>query len=268
MSRLTTLAVVLLVPLAGRSDPPVFVKIEEREGKLAAQVTTTKYQSVQQAVTVVENGAPVTRTVTRVVPVTVTEYRVLTAEAGDFFTPTGDRLDPKKLSDVLKKGAVLAVSRDGKSVDPEAVKTHKEVVAVLVPKGVAVVQTEPMKALADEAPFAADATLMDGAVVFDRYAVVNQEVPIQEKRALPGGKVETVTVKKKIPITRREAVSLDPKRTQVLRLDGTVVPPAEWAGLFKGKTKVFVSPGGKAVPDELRAANKDAVAVVVIKPGK
>ena len=63
----------------------------------------------------------------------------------------------------------------------------------------------------------------------------------------------------------REAVALDPKLTQVLQLDGKTVPPADWESLLKDKSKVIVSPGGKSIPEELRAANKDIVAVIVIK---
>ena len=69
-------------------------------------------------------------------------------------------------------------------------------------------------------------------------------------RGHPGRQTETVTVNAQVPITKKEAITLDPKRTQVLRLDGSVVPPADWADVLKDRTKVFVSPGGQAVPDE------------------
>jgi hypothetical protein len=268
MSRLTPLVVLVFVPLAAYSaTPPDFVKIEDKGGKLTAPITVLKYQALQQPVTAIENGRPVTRTVTQAVPVTVTESRVLDAEAGDWFTPAGEKLDPKKLGEVLKAGAVLAVSRDGKPLDPEVAKKNKEVVAVLVPKGTAVAKAEP-KDLAGEKPFASEASVKDGAVVVVRDVVTTQPAQRQETRALPGGKAEVVTVTVQVPITKRESVTLDPKRTQVLRLDGSVVPPADWADVLKDKTKVLVSPGGKEIPDELRAAHKDAVAVVVIKAAK
>jgi hypothetical protein len=268
MSRLAPLVVLLLVPLAARSaTPPDFVKIEEKDGKLTAPVTVTKYQAVTKAVAVNENGRTVTKNVTEAVPVTETAYHVLDAAAGEWFTPTGEKLDPKKLGEVLKKGAVLAVSRDGKPLDPEVTKKNKDVVAVLVPKGTAV-KDEPKTDLAAEKPFAAEASVGDGAVIIVREAVVMQTAQRQETRALPGGKAEIVTVNVQIPTTKREVVALEPKRTQVLRLDGSVVPPADWADVFKDKTKVLVSPGGKEIPDDLRAAHKDAVAVVVIKAAK
>jgi hypothetical protein len=35
--------------------------------------------------------------------------------------------------------------------------------------------------------------------------------------------------------------------------------------VISDNTKVIVSPGGKAVPDELRTAHRDAAAVVVLR---
>src|SRR4029079_11393158 len=128
-------------------------------GKLVAPVTLIKYQTAQQTVTVIENGQPTTKTVTQVAPVAETEYRVLNAEAGEFFTPSGEKLDPKKLGDVLKAGAVLAVSRDGKPLDSAVVKANKELVAVLVPKGATVAKADPPMDLAEEKPFATQASV-------------------------------------------------------------------------------------------------------------
>jgi hypothetical protein len=266
MSRLTSLVVLLMFTRSAAAAD--FVKIEEKDGKLVAQITLTKYQAVQQTVTVVENGKPVTKNITQAVPVAETAYRVLDASAGEWFAPTGEKLDPKKLGDVLKKGSVLAVSHDGKPLDAELAKKNKEVVAVLVPKGTAVAKADPPKDLGNEKPFATEASVKDGAVVVVRDVVAMQTAQRQETRGAPGGKVETVTVNVQVPITKKEAITLDPKRTQVLRLDGTTVPPADWADVLKDRTKVLVSPGGKEIPDELRAANKDAVAVVVIKAVK
>lgn len=263
MSRLTTLAVALLAPLAAWSGtPPDLVKIEDKGGKLAAPITVIKVQSVRRQETVIENGRPVTRTITQKVPVQTTEYRTLDAEAGEFYTPAGDKLDPKALGDVLKPGAVLAVSRDGKVPDPEVVKKNKEVVAVLVPKGVVAATDPPPTDLTDQKPFAAEAWVKDGSVV------VAKPVPTPPQPKLPRTRPAvrpTGAVPAAPPAPPAETHTLDPKRTQVLRMDGSVVPPADWAGLLTEKTKVIVSPGGQAIPDELRAANKDAVAVVVVK---
>jgi hypothetical protein len=265
MSRPIHLLVALLVPLAAHSaTPPDLVKIEDKDGKLTAPITVIKYQAVTKAVTVNENGRTVVKNVTEAVPVSVTESRVLDGEAGEWFTPTGEKIDPKKLGDVLKAGAILAVSRDGKPLDPEVTKKNKEVVAVLVPKGTAA-KDEPKADLAGEKPFASEASVKDGAVVVVREVKTFQTAQRQETRAIPGGKAEIVTVSVQVPITKKEAIALDPKRTQVLRLDGSVVPLADWADVLKDRTKVLVSPGGKEIPDELRAAHKDAVAVVVIK---
>jgi len=266
MSRPTPLVVLLAASLPAAAA--ALVKIEEKGGKIVAQMTLTKYQAVQQTVTVIENGKPVTKTITQAVPVAETAYHVLDAAAGEWFTPTGEKLDPKKLGEVLKKGSVLAISRDGKPLDAELVKKNKEVVAVLVPKGTVVAKADPPKDLATEKPFATEASVQDGAVVIVREGVVMQTAQRQETRGTPGGKVETVTVNVQVPITKKEAITLDPKRTQVLRLDGTAVPPADWADVLKDRTKVLVSPGGKEIPDELRAANKDAGLVVVIKAAK
>jgi hypothetical protein len=266
MSRLTPLVVLLAAALpAAAAD---FVKIEEKDGKLVAKLTLIKYQAVTRQVSVNNNGVPAVKTVTEAVPVSETAYHVLDAAAGEWFTPAGAKLDPKRLGDVLRKGAVLAVSRDGKPLDAEVVKKNREVVAVLVPKGTAVAKADPPTDLATEKPFATEASVKDGAVVVVRDVVVHQTVQQQQTRGTPGGKVETVTVNVQVPIAKKEAVTLDPKRTQVLRLDGTAVPPADWADVLKDKTKVLVSPGGQAIPDELRAAHKDAVAVVVIKAAK
>jgi len=264
MTRPTTLAVALLVPLAAWSaTPPDLVKIEDKGGKLAAPVTIVKYQSQAVTETVAENGKVVTKTVTRMVPIQVTEYRTLDAAAGEFYTPAGEKLDAKKLGDVLKAGAVLAVSRDGKVPDPEVVKKNREVVAVLVPKGVPVAKESPAKDLTDEKPFAAEAWVKDGSVVVARASAT---VPPQPKLARPRPSVRpTGEVPAPPPAPPAETHTLDPKRTQVLRMDGSVVPPSDWAALLTEKTKVIVSPGGQIVPDELRAANKEAVAVVVIK---
>jgi hypothetical protein len=266
MSRLTPLVVLLVASLpAAAAD---FIKIEEKDGKLVAQLTLTKYQAVTKAVTVNENGRTVTKNVTEAVPVTETAYHVLDAAAGEWFTPTGEKLDPKKLGEVLKKGSVLVVSHDGKPLDKEVAGKYPNLAALLVPKGAVVAKADPPKDLATEKPFATEASVKDGAVVVTRDVVVMQTVQRQETRALPGGKAEVVTVNAQIPITRKEPITLDPKRTQVLRLDGSVVPPADWADVLRDKTKVLVSPGGKEIPDELRAANKDAVAVVVIRAAK
>jgi len=260
-------AILLLVPLAARADPPAvnYVKIEDKGGKLVAPVTVIKYQTAQQTVTVIENGQPATRTVTQVVPLAETEYRVLNAEAGEFFPPSGEKLDPKKLGDVLRAGAILAVSRDGQPIDPAVGKANKELVAVLVPKGVAVAKADPPKDLAEEKPFATQASVKDGAVVVVRDVVTRQKVQQQQKKVTADGKPFTAVIDVEVPVTQREAVTLDPKRTQVLRFDGTEVPPADWGSVLKEKAKVIVAPGGKAIPDELRAAHKDAVAVLVIK---
>jgi hypothetical protein len=265
MTRSIPLALALLVPLAARAETPVrYVKIEEQGGKLAVPLTITKFQVVAETFTVIENGRPVTKTVNRSVPVTSTEMRPLTPEAGDYFTPTGERIDPKKVGDVLRKGAVLAIASEGKPLDPEVVKKNKELVAILVPKGEAAPKADP-KVAADEKPFATEASLTDGKIAIVRDVIIHQAVTRQIARKGAGGKFETVTVTENVPVTQRATLTLDPKLTQVLSLDGKVVPPADWGALIKDKTKVIVSPGGKVVPDELRTAHKDAVAVVVLK---
>ena len=264
MARYIPIALVLLVPLAARAQTPVrYVKIEEQGGKLAVPMTITKLQVVPETVTVIENGRPVTRTVNRSIPVTSTELQPLTPEAGDYFTPAGERIDPKKVGDVLKKGAVLAIASEGKPLDPEVVKKNKELVAILVPKG-ATPRAEP-KVAADEKPFATEASLKDGKIAIVRDVVIYQAVTKQIARKGAGGKFETVTVTENVPVSQRATLTLDPTLTQVLSLDGKVVPPADWGTVISDKTKVIVSPGGKVVPDELRNAHKDAAAVVVLK---
>jgi hypothetical protein len=264
MSRPITLAVALLVPLAVRSaEPPDIVKIEEKGTKLTAPVSVLKAQQQVVTETVNVNGKPATRAVTRMVPVMVTESRVLDAEAGEFYTPAGEKLDPKQLGDVLKSGAMLAVSRDGKPLTAEEAKKHKEIVAVLVPKGVPIGKDVPVKNLMDEKPFAAEASVKDGSVVVARplpTAPPPAKAPRPRPTIRPSGAPPV-----EAPAPPAETFTLDPKRTQVLRMDGSVVQPSDWAALLAEKTKVIVSPGGQVVPDELRAANKEAVAVVVIK---
>ena len=264
MTRCIPFALVLLVPVAAWPAPPQFVKIEEQDGKLTAPITVTKYQVVTEAITVIENGVAVVRTRDRTVPVTAKEMRPLTPEAGDYFTPAGERLDSKKLGDLLKKGAVLAIASDGNPLDPEVVKRNKEIVAILVPKGTAVAKADP-KIAADEKPFATEASLKDGKVVIVRDVTTFVAANKQVTRKGAGGKVETVTVTENVPVTQRASLTLDPKLTQVLSLDGRVVPPADWGTVITDKTKVIVSPGGKVVPDDLRAAHMDAAAVVVLK---
>jgi hypothetical protein len=263
MSRPITLAVALLIPLAARSGPPDLVKIEDKGGKLTAPITVIKYQVIQKQVTVVENGQPATRTITEKVPIQVTENRVLDAEAGEFYTPAGEKLDPKKLGDVLKAGAILAVSRDGKPLTAAEAKKHKDIIAVLVPRGVPAGKDAPTKDLTDEKPFAAEAWVKDGSVVVAR-PLPAPPAPKPPRLTRPSVRLNGA-VPAEPPAPPAETHTLDPKRTQVLRMDGSVVPPADWAGLLTEKTKVIVSPGGQVVPDELRAANKEAVAVVVIK---
>lgn len=264
MSRPITLAVALLVPLAVRSaEPPDIVKIEDKGGKLTAPVNVLKAQMQVVTETVNVNGKPATRAVTRSVPVMVTENRVLDAEAGEFYTPAGEKLDTKKLGDVLKAGEMLAVSRDGKPLTAEEAKKHKDIVAVLVPKSVPVGKDGPAKDLMDEKPFAAEAWVKDGSVVVAKPSPTPQppKTPrLPRPSVRPTGDVPTPP-----PTSPAETHTLDPKRTQVLRMDGSVVQPADWAALLTEKTKVIVSPGGQVVPDEVRAANKEAVAVVVIK---
>jgi hypothetical protein len=266
MSRTLALTLAMALPAAALAADPLFTRIEEKDGKLTATFATTVAKVVPETITVNENGKPVTRTRQRVVMETVMQSRTLDAGAGDFYTPAGERIDPKKLGDVLKKGAILVVSTDGKPIDPEVVKKNKDAVAVLVPKGPAAAKADaPKTELTDEKPLVTEVGVKDGSVVISRDMLVYQETPRQETRVLPGGKAENVTVQVKVPITRKETITLDPKRTQVLRLDGKEIPPADWADVLKDKTKVILSPGGKAIPDELRAANKDAVAVVVYK---
>jgi hypothetical protein len=263
MSRPITLAVALFVQLAVRSaEPPDIVKIEDKGGKLTAPVNVMKAQQQVVTETVNVNGKPATRAVTRTVPVMVTESRVLDAEAGEFYTPAGEKLDPKKLGDVLKAGAKLAVSRDGKPLAAEEAKKHKDIVAVLIPKSVPIGKDVPAKDLMDEKPFAAEASVKDGSVVVARplpaAAPAKQPRPRPTTRPSGAPPVEA-------PAPPAETFTLDPKRTQVLRMDGSVVQPADWAALLTEKTKVIVSPGGQVVPDEVRAANKEAVAVIVVK---
>lgn len=267
MFRLTSLAACLLLSFAAQSAPlPDFVKIEERDGSLVAAITEIKFRSVVKTVTIVENGQTRTKNVTEIVPIAETAMRIMSAEAGEFFTSTGEKIDPKKLNEVLKKGAVIAVSKDGKPVDPEVLKKHSEVVAaVLVLKNGPVAKVGTEKKPIDDKPFATEAWLNGGSIVIRRDLVSHQQVPRTEERTDKDGKKTTVTVNVQVPVTTREAVTLDPKLTLVLRLDGKTVPPGDWESLLKDKTKVIVSPGGKAIPDELRSANKDVVAVIVIK---
>ena len=264
MFRYIPFALVLLAAPAVAAEKPQFVKIEEQGGKLTIQMAVTKYQVVPETVTVNVGGKLETRTANRTVPVMTMELRPLTPEAGDYYTPTGEKLDPKKLGDVLKKGAVLAIATDGNPLDPEVVKKNKEIVAILVPKGSAVPKVDP-KLTADDKPFATEASFKDGSIVILRDVTGYRQVAKQVMRKGAGGKAETTTVTENVPVSQRASLTLDPKLTQVLRLDGKVVPPADWGAVIKEKTKVIVSPGGKVVPDELQNANKDVVAVVVVK---
>lgn len=268
MSRRIPLLALVLAPFAaGGQTPPKFVKIEESGGKLFAAMTVTRTQMIPETITVNVNGKLETRTVNRTVTVQSLENKPLTAEAGDYFTPGGERIDAKKLADVLRKGAVVAIAADGKPLDKELLKKHADLVAILVPKG-SIATAEPKKELGDEPPFATDVTLKDGAITIQRFSVVYNEVPRKETRKMANGKVDTVTAKARVPVTQQQTITLDPKRTQVLRFDGTEVPAADWGRVIGDKAKVIVSPGGKVVPDELRNTNKDAVAVVVFKLAK
>ncbi|HEX3147144.1 MAG TPA: hypothetical protein VHR66_03625 [Gemmataceae bacterium] len=146
------------------------------------------------------------------------------------------------------------------------IKKHTETVAaVLILKSGPVAKVDPEKKPIDDKPFVTEAWFKDGSIIIQRELISVNQVPRTEERVGPDGKKFKVTVNVQVPVQSREAVTLDPKRTEVLRLDGKSVPSADWESLLKDKTKVIVSPGGKAVPDELRTANKDVVAVIVIK---
>src|SRR5262249_50374105 len=131
---ISTTLVLIAAPAVLAADPQ-FVTIEEKGGVLFASLTETRKKVVDRTVTLSDNGRPVTRTIPEVVPVTVQVNVTLDAAAGDYFDPAGNRIDAKKLPDVLKKGAIIAVSRDGKPVDPEVLKKNKDIVAVLLQKG-------------------------------------------------------------------------------------------------------------------------------------
>src|SRR4051812_25542407 len=162
MSRLTPLVLLVAALPAAAAD---FVKIEEKDGKLVAQLTLIKYQAVTKEVTTNQGGIPVVNKVTEVVPVAETAYHVLDAAAGDWFTPTGEKLDPKKLGEVLRKGRVLAVSPDGKPLDKETAGRHPNLAALPVPKGVVPPKADPPRDLAAGQPFASESSGKDGAGV-------------------------------------------------------------------------------------------------------
>jgi hypothetical protein len=269
MFRSSLLALCAVSLAAPAANPPQFVKIEEKDGSLVVPVTTIVYKSVPVTVTANENGQPVTRTVNQLVPESVTTYRKLDAAAGDYFTPAGERIDPKTLADVLKKGAVVAVAADGKPLDADVVKKHKEVVAVLVLKTEA--KSDPpagKKDAAGDKPFVTDGWLKDGAVVIVRETVTQQQVTRQEVRTTPDGKKTVVNVPIQVPVSQRVTVTLDSKAIEVQSPEGKIVEAADWGKVLKEKAKVIVSPNGRPVPEEFRKANKDIVAVVLIKARK
>lgn len=124
-------ALLLALPLSAAE--PIIVTVEQKGLDLVVQVRRTEYRDVVKTVTVIVNGKPVTQNFTEKVPVAVVRYVTLDGKAGDYFDPAGKRIDPKKLPDVLKKGAVVAVSGDGKAVDPaDWAKVLKEKPTVIV----------------------------------------------------------------------------------------------------------------------------------------
>jgi hypothetical protein len=128
----TLLALALALPVAA-ADPKI-VTIEATGDTLVAPMERTEFQPVVVQVAEMVNGQVVVRNVTQLVPVSVKYNVVLDAAAGEFLGRDGKSIEPKALKGILKKGAVIAISTDGKPVDPKVVEGNKEVVAVLIPK--------------------------------------------------------------------------------------------------------------------------------------
>lgn len=275
----TLTALLLALPLAAAE--PTIVTVEQKGSALVVPVHRTEYQTVVKTITRLVNGTPVTQTIAEKVPVTVTRYLTLDEKAGDYFDPAGKPIDPKKLGDVLKKGAVVAVSPDGKPVDPDKLK-GKDVAAVLVPKAPA----EPKAAdpapkdkpaekkpaekdgAGDDKPFATKAWVDEGVITLTRQIITYQQQLREEVRKAPDGTNVVVKVAVMVPVVTEVALKIDPKTTVVQTPDGNAVDPADWAKLLKEKPKVIVSPTGKEVPEEFRKAHKDAAAVIYMQKPK
>jgi hypothetical protein len=267
--RISTTLVLVAAPAVLAADAQ-FVKIEEKGGVLFAPLTQTRFEVVNRTVTVNVNGRAETRTIPETVPVTVRVNVTLDAAAGDYFDPAGNRIDPKKLSEVLKKGAILAVARDGKPVDPEVLKKNKDVIAVLVPKAADAPKEAPAekKAAPDEKPYVTEVWVKDGAFTMTRQVTVFQQETREEVRTVAGGRTVKVQVQVMVPVIREMTVTMDPKAIEVQTPDGKPVDPKEWPKLLKEKTKVIASPTGKAVPEDVVKGNKDAKFIILIKAPK
>jgi hypothetical protein len=255
---ISTTLVLIAAPAVLAADPQ-FIKIEEKGGVMFAPLTQTRYEIVNRTVTIVVNGRPETRTIPETVPVTVRVNIALDAAAGDYFDPAGNRIDPKKLPDVLKKGAVLAVARDGKPVDPEVLKKNKDVVAVLVPKG-----TEAPKAAAPgptDKPTAADVQVKDGVVRVNRTVLKYRSVKKTEKRVVDGREVQQEYTEV-VPEWATEPFRLDDAAANFFTPEGKALTAKEATKLLKDKDRVAVTSDGR-MPTVEQLKGLGAVVLVV-----
>lgn len=276
MRQILTFALVLFAAPIAVAAETHFIKIEEKDGKLVIPITQTRYQQVNETVVVNVNGIFEKRTVTRQVAVPVQVQVMLGPEAGDFFDPEGNRIERKKLGDVLKKGGLLAISKDGKPIDPEIMKKNKDVLATLVlnapadPKDAPAKKDAPADPKVDpkDKPFVTDAWAKDGTIAMIRKETAYQQQQREEKRVLANGATVTYQVTVMVPVIREATVVMDPKALEVQSPDGKPVAADEWPKFLKEKAKVIVSPNGKPVPEEFVKVNKEGKAIILIKVKK
>jgi hypothetical protein len=115
--------------------PPIPTRAHLQHGKVVIEVTAvvTVYQTVPRTVTELVNGVPVTKTYAVNVPRQVVEKRLVAA--GDdllVFDAAGVRVPRDRLPELLKGGAAVLLSADGKPVGPSHLRTAKPGTLVFV----------------------------------------------------------------------------------------------------------------------------------------
>jgi hypothetical protein len=110
-----------------------FVRIEDK-GRFEYLITVTKYVPVARQVEVVVNGLKQVRNITEAVPVTHVEKHLLDPKGVDVYDLDGTKTDESVWQNTLKKGAVVALSEDGKLPHAAYRKALKASTLVLVVK--------------------------------------------------------------------------------------------------------------------------------------
>ncbi len=128
--RTIVLALCALSSFATAAEPQI-VTVEENDGKPVVTVTATEYRAVVKQVARVQNGVTVVETVKEQVPVTVRQVVALDPKGGSIEGRDGKPLDEKQFAELIKKGAIVAVSMDGQPVDPAVVKKNPTIVATV-----------------------------------------------------------------------------------------------------------------------------------------